>query len=344
MENKNYKNKIKVAVIGVGNMGRYHARVYSQLKETCLVAVSDINEKRGKRVAKDFNCKYYKDYNEMLNKEEIDAVSIAVPTKLHKKVALDVIGFKKHLLVEKPIASTVKEAKKIIRAAKLARVKLAVGHIERFNPAVQKLKEIIQKGKLGKLVSIIIKRVGVSPPQVQDTNVIIDLAIHDIDILNYLINQQPTAIFATGRKVLRNGQDDSAEILVSYNDISGFIQANWITPVKIRTLAVTGSEGHAELNYITQRLEFYQSKYKKIVDDFGEFVKFGEPFKRKIKIPKKEPLFCELESFIKCIREDKVPEVTGEDGLKALMVAEKAIESLKYNTVIKVGKLNIDIY
>ena len=333
--------KLGVAVIGVGNMGRHHARVYFALKETDLIAVSDINEKTGKKIAKEFRCKYYKDYKEMLRREKnIEAVSIAVPTKAHKKVALEVIKFKKHLLIEKPIASNSQEAKEIIKAAKKAKVKLTVGHIERFNPAVQKLKEIIQKGVLGKVTSIIARRVGVFPPQGTDSNVIIDLAVHDIDIFNYLLFHQPTEVFALGRKVLTNHQEDSAEIFLSYNGISGFIQVNWITPVKIRTLSVTGSKGYAEMNYITQKLELYKSKYKKRIETFGEIVKFSKLIKKEIKVNKKEPLLCELESFIKCIKKDKEPEVTGEDGLRALIIAEKAIESLTNNKVIKISKVS----
>lgn len=331
-------SKLNVAVIGVGNMGQHHTRIYSVLKGVNLVAVSDIDEKTGKKIAKNFRCKYFKDYNEMLSKENnIDVISIAVPTKLHKKVSLDVIKFKKHLLIEKPIASTTKEAEIIIKAAKENKVKLTVGHIERFNPAVQEFKKIIKRGDLGEIISIIAKRVGIFPPQIKDSNVIIDLAVHDIDILNYLLSQQPFKIFTQGRKALTNQREDSAEIFLFYNKISGFIQVNWITPVKIRTLAITGSKGYAELNYITQKLEFYQSRYKKSVDNFGEFViKFGEPVKKEIKINKKEPLLCEIESFLECIKKDKTPLVTGEDGLKSLMIAEKALKSLKDNKVIKI--------
>jgi len=337
MKKENKAKLINVAVVGVGNMGRHHARVYSLLENANLVAVSDIDERIGKKIARKYEIKFYKNYKEMLNKENIDTVSIAVPTKFHSEIALEVMKFKKHLLVEKPIASNISEAKKIIKAAKKARVKLAIGHIERFNPAVQKLKEIIKGGNLGKVISIIVRRVGIFSPQIRDTNVITDLAVHDIDILSYLLNQQPTEVFAKGRETLINQREDSAEIFLSYNDISGFIQVNWITPVKIRILSVTGSKGYAELNYITQKIEFYQSKYKKMVDNFGEFViKFGQPTKKEIKINKREPLFCELESFIECVRQNKEPLVTGEDGLRALIVAEKAIESLKYNKIIKI--------
>jgi UDP-N-acetylglucosamine 3-dehydrogenase len=331
------KEKLKVAVIGVGNMGKHHVRCYSNMRDVKLVAISDINEEVGNNVAASYNCRYYKNYYDMLKKEDINAVSIAVPTKLHKKVALDVIKFKKHILIEKPIASTVKEAKRIIEEAKLVGVKLMVGHIERFNPAVQKLKKIIKNNLLGEIVSIVAKRVGMFPPQIKDTNVIIDLAVHDIDVFNFLLEKQPVEVFSKGRPALTNNREDSAEIFISYGKTSCFIQVNWITPIKIRTLSVTGSKGYAELNYITQKLELYQSRYTKNVDNFGEFViKFGEPVKKEIKINKKEPLMIELKSFVKCIKENTNPPVTGEDGLKALLIAEKAILSSKLNKVIEI--------
>lgn len=333
------KNKeiINIAVIGVGNMGRNHVRTYSSIKNVNLVSVSDINGRTGRKIAEEFKCKYYKDYNLMLKRENIDAVSLVLPTLAHRKAALDIIKFKKHLLIEKPIASSVKDAKEIIKAAAKAKIKLTVGHVERFNPAVQELKKIVDKKIIGETISIIAKRVGMFPPQIKDTNVIIDLAVHDIDVFNYLLEQQPSDIFVKGRKTLTNQREDSAEIFLSYNGISGFIQANWITPVKIRTLSITGSKGYAELNYITQKLEFYQSRYKKNVDSFGQFVvRFGEPVKKIIKIDKKEPLLCELESFVECIKYNKEPKITGEDGLKVLMVAEKSIESLKNNKVIRI--------
>ncbi len=331
------KEKLKVAVIGVGNMGKHHVRCYSNIRDVELVAISDINEEIGKSVAARYNCRYYKNYYDMLKKEDINAVSISVPTKLHKKVALDVIKFKKHVLIEKPIASTVKEAKIIIEEAKLAGVKLMVGHIERFNPAVQKLKKIIKNNLLGEIVSIVAKRVGMFPPQIKDNNVIIDLAVHDIDVFNFLLEKQAIEVFSKGRPALTNNREDSAEIFIYYGKTSGFIQVNWITPIKIRTLSVTGTKGYAELNYITQKLELYQSRYTKNIDNFGEFViKFGEPVKKEIKINKKEPLMIELKSFVKCIKENTNPPATKEDGLKALLIAEKAILSSKLNKVIKI--------
>jgi len=326
-------HKIKTAVIGVGNMGVYHTRVYSQLNNTDLIAVADTNETVGIKIAQKFNCRYYKDYNKLLKEENIDAVSIAVPSKLHKRVALDVIGHGKHLLIEKPIAINSRDAKEIIIMAQKRKVILMIGHIERFNPAVQKLKEMIKAGNLGSIISIIARRVGISAPQINDSNIMIDLAIHDIDILNYLLNGHATEVFVKGRTVLTSQKNDSIEMMLSYDKVIGFIQADWITPIKIRNLSVTGSNGYIELNYITQTLNLYQSKYIRRLDGF---IKFGEPITERIKIQKKEPLLCELKAFMRCIIEKTQPLTTGEDGLKALIIAEKALKSLEYNKIIKI--------
>jgi len=324
---------LKAAVIGVGNMGKHHARLYSQLPGSKLVAVSDVNEDVGKEMALQFSCKYYKDYKEMLAKERIDVVSIVVPTKLHKDVAMACMNAKKHVLVEKPIADNVADAKEMIESAKKNKVKLAVGHIERFNPAVQKLKELVDEGKLGKITSLMAKRVGLFPPQIKDANVVIDLATHDIDVFSYILGKEPTRIYASAGHALINKREDYAEIFLGYNGTNGMIQVNWITPVKIRNLSVTGTKGYAELNYITQELTLYESKYERKFGDFGDFVvKFGEPTKIDVAIKKGEPLKLELESFLRAVHEDKEPLVNGDVGLRTLEIALKAIEKSKEQT------------
>jgi len=318
---------MRVAVIGVGNMGKHHARVYSRLKNAKLVAVSDIDEKK-RKIAKRFGCKFYKNYRQMLEKENIDAVSVAVPTKFHKEVALECIKRGKNILVEKPISDTVEDAKQIVAAARKKRVKLTVGHTERFNPAVQKLREMIKRGELGRVTTIVARRVGVFPPQIKDASVIIDIGVHDIDVLNYLLGKKPKKIFARSGKALSRNRDDYADILLKYDGANAFIQVNWITPVKIRNLAVTGTKGYAELNYITQELVFYRSNYR-VIDDFSDVIKFGTPEIVKIKVEKSEPLKLELDSFIDCVSKNKRPVVSGEDGLNALETALKAIRACK---------------
>ena len=266
----------------------------------------------------------------MLTKESLEAVSIAVPNFLHKEVALACIARGLNILVEKPIAATIADAQEIINKAKERGVILQVGHIERFNPAVQKLKEIIQQGKLGEISSIIARRVGTVPVQVRDANVIVDLAVHDIDIINYLYESFPEEINGNLGKSIIEKREDYADIFLKYGKRSAFIQVNWLTPIKIRNLSVTGSKGYAELNYITQELVFYESNYtKEIVDEYGDYViKFGLPNKIQIGIENTEPLFLELNSFVYCVKNKVAPLVTGEMGLNALKIA---LEVMKKN-------------
>ncbi|MCX6814199.1 MAG: Gfo/Idh/MocA family oxidoreductase [Candidatus Aenigmarchaeota archaeon] len=317
---------IKVGVIGVGNMGKHHARVYSKLKGCRLVGVCDIDEGQGKKIAEQYGCAYYKNYKEML-KQDIDAISIAVPTVFHREVALACINAGKHILVEKPIADTIESAREIINAAKKMRVKVAVGHVERFNPGVQRLKSMMKKGELGTITTILARRVGVFPPQIKDANVIIDLAVHDIDILNYLLGKTPTRIHAEAGKALINRREDYADILLKYDGINAFIQVNWITPIKIRSLAITGTKGYAELNYVTQEFMLYKSKYERNFETFEDVIKFAEPEIVKVRLRKSEPLKEELKNFISCIKLNKKPLVSGEDGLKALELAMEIVKS-----------------
>ncbi|MEK6937233.1 MAG: Gfo/Idh/MocA family oxidoreductase [Nanoarchaeota archaeon] len=310
---------MRVGVIGVGNMGSNHARIYSEIAN--LVCVSDVNEELGKKVSEKFRCSFYKDYKEMIAKEKLDAVSIVVPTSFHKNVALDVIDKGIPFLLEKPIAENNENAVEIIRKAREKNVKFMVGHIERFNPAVIKLKEVLDNFELGEINSIMCRRVGVIPPKVKDTNVIIDLAVHDIDIFNYLLGKKPSKLLGfLGNSLIENG--DYADLLLRYGNTNAFIQVNWVTPIKIRLLNVTGSRGYAELNYITQELDVYKSNYAKDFDDFGDFViKFGKPTKVNIEIKKEEPLKVELAAFLDCVKNGKEFPVKGEDALDALKIA-----------------------
>lgn len=331
---KEENEKIKVGVIGLVDLGQHHARVYSQLEEVNLIAVADLNEKKGRKVAQRYGCKYYRDYNLMLDKEDIEALSIDVAVRLHKKVALDVISRKKHLLIEEPLALNTQEAGEIVREAKRAGVKLMVAHIERFNPAVQKLREVIEKGELGKITSIIVRRVGIFPPhpRVYD-DVIVGLAIHDIDVLNYLLEErQPVKVFVRGRKILKDTKgEDSADIFLAYDKINCFLQVNWVTPGKIREISVTGLKAYARLNCLGQELAIYKARSQKEIKNFQEFVKLGQPLKKAIAIEKQEPLFNEIKSFIDCLRQGQEPLVAGKQGLEALIIVEKIRKSLNNN-------------
>lgn len=320
---------IKIAVIGVGSMGAHHARVYAELKDAKLVAVVDTDKTTAESVGKKYSCNHYTDYKEMLKKESIDAVSVVVPTKFHWAIASEVLKQKKHVLVEKPIASTIEEANTLLTLAKKNSVHLMVGHIERFNPAVHKLKELIKEKKLGDITSIAAIRVGLFPPRVQDANIVIDVSIHDIDILNYLVGEVPKNVFATGGKALTSSREDYVNLLLQYSRASGVVQSNWLTPIKIRTLSVTGTKGYAELNYISQELVHYESHFKKANGDFDSFLLSTQPTKVVVDIPKDEPLKRELAHFVDIITKNVEPIMKPEEAVAALSIALDATKKLR---------------
>lgn len=314
--------KLRTAVIGVGAMGKNHARIYAHHPNSELVAISDIDKENGKKIAKSFDVNFYKDYKQMLDREKIDALSVCVPTNHHREVSIDVMNKNVHVLLEKPIAENVEDSQQIIKSAKKANVKLLIGHIERFNPAVNELKRLVTKNKLGNICSIIARRVGFFPPQINNTNIVIDVSVHDIDIIRYLMGGDPDEVYSAGGKSLKKNMRDHAVALLRYGVANAVIQFNWITPIKIRNLSVTGTKGYAELNYITQELVVYKANYKPTYDGFGDFLfKFGKLKKMDIPVKNKEPLMEEISHFIDCVQNDKIPLVTGEDALAALKIA-----------------------
>lgn len=316
-------NKLRCAVIGVGNMGANHARVYFELPESRLVAVSDVNKKIGNAAAQKFSTHYYEDYLEMLEKEKIDLVSICVPTVLHYIVAQECANQKINILLEKPIAINLDYAEKILNLAQKQKIKFLVGHIERFNPAITKVKEIIDKGELGEVINIIARRVGGLPPQIRDANIAVDLAIHDIDIANYLLGANPQKIIVNKQKNHLEKREDSVEFFLKYKKASAFIQSNWITPIKIRKLNITGSDGYLEMDYISQSIKFYKSNYQKFketTDVFADYVlKFSDPDQINIIPQKKEPLKEEILYIINAIL--KNTQINSSFALDALKIA-----------------------
>ncbi|RLF97694.1 gfo/Idh/MocA family oxidoreductase [Thermococci archaeon] len=308
---------MRVGVIGIGSMGKNHLRVYSEMNQE-IVGISDINIEKGNFLAKKYNTKFFRDYRELL-KKDLDAVSIAVPTTLHKKVALDCMEKGINILIEKPIADTLRNALEIKAKAEKEDLKVMVGHIERFNPAIEKIKEMTGAGEMGELVSISAKRVGPYNPRIRDVGIIIDLGVHDIDIISYLYKDKVEYVYASAGSVIHNFEDHASILLKFRNGHAGLIETNWLTPFKIRTLTMVGDRGIASIDYLVPSLKLYNEKEEKY-----------------IRIEKKEPLKSELEHFIECIKKNKEPIVSIEDGKNALKIALSAIESYKKNKIIKI--------
>lgn len=320
--------KLRVVVVGAGNMGRNHVRTYSNMEDDVeLLALADINPD-SKHLANEYGIQHYTDYKKMFDELKPDAVSIVVPTPLHFTFGMEAMERGIHCLVEKPIASTPDEGDKLIAAAKKHGVIFTVGHIEHYNPMIQRLKSLIDRKEIGEVTSIVVKRVGGFPAVEPKTDVIIDLAVHDIGIMGHLLGSEPKQVFGHGSKTLHSKHYDSAEILLDFGDASGFIQANWITPVKIRTIAVTGSDGYVEGNYITQELTYYKHNMKKVRDSFKDFVqKLGEPEKKFIAETPQEPLANELKAFVRAIRTGDAGRLV--DPLLARRALDVALRALK---------------
>jgi UDP-N-acetylglucosamine 3-dehydrogenase len=309
---------MRVGVIGAGAMGENHIRTYSQIPGVELVGIADIDGNRINMLSKKYATQGFTDYKELL-KQDLDAVSIVVPTMLHEKVALDVIASDTNLLVEKPIASSVKSAGDMLAAASAKDLKLMVGHIERFNPAVIKMKEIIQKNGLGKVVSVSARRVGPYNPRIRDVGVIMDIGVHDMDIISYLYNDMATEVYAVAGKEIHSFEDHASILLRFGGDRAGVVETNWLTPHKTRNFTVIGTEGVGYGDYMEQKVYIHEKDW--IME---------------AKIDKKEPLRNELEHFINACRNGTELMCSGEDGLNALELAMAAIESYTTKSPVKI--------
>ncbi|HTY90750.1 MAG TPA: UDP-N-acetylglucosamine 3-dehydrogenase [Methanocella sp.] len=309
---------MKVGVIGAGAMGQNHIRTYCQIQGVELAGIADVDKTRVEALSKQYGTQGFTDYREML-KLGLDAVSVVVPTTLHRRVALDVISSGTNLLVEKPISDTVENARAIVDAARLEGLKLMVGHIERFNPAVIKMKSLIDSMELGKVVSINTRRVGPYNPRIRDVGVILDIGVHDIDIISYLYNSSPQEVYAIAGNDIHS-QEDHASILLRFaGNRAGVVETNWLTPHKTRTFTVIGTEAVGYGDYMEQKIFIHDKEWVK-----------------EAKVEKKEPLRNELEHFMNCCKNGHEPSASGEDGIMALMAALASIESYKSSTVMKI--------
>lgn len=313
------RRKLRAALIGAGVMGKNHARVYNVLPSTELVAVADIDVLALEQVVQEYSVHGYESYVDMLAQEHPDIVSIVVPTRLHRQVTIDALESGSNVLVEKPIASTIAEAEDMINVARRSGLKLMVGHIERFNPAVVTLKSALDKDEV---ISINITRVGPLPPRVKDVGVIIDLGSHDIDLIHFLSDTEFEEVHAVSSISKARHEDTALLIFRMRNGILAQITTNWLTPYKAREIVVWTRKRQFHANLMTQQLTEY-SNYDLVSGAFQ--VKHWS-------VPHAEPLQLELAAFAEAIVTGSPPPVTGEDGLAALTVAHQCLDSTSHST------------
>lgn len=319
--------KLRAAVIGLGSMGANHARVLADLGGVELVAVADADEGRLARIAQS-GVTTYTAYDQLLAEARPDMVCVVVPTTLHRKVALDCFAAGAHVLVEKPIAASLPEARELADAAARAGRVLAVGHIERFNPAIQELKRRLDDGQGGRILQVRARRVGPFPHRIRDVGVIHDLAPHDIDVLRFLLGDEVERVYAHATSHIATDHEDLfAGMLHFRSGVLGILEINWLTPTKERSVSVLCERGLFVANYATQTLEFYEN--------FAATAREGSPASvtegpmTRYAVVNREPLRVELEAFRDAILAGGPAAVGAIDGIAALAVAEALVESAR---------------
>ena len=322
---------MKLLLCGLGNMGSNHLRVLGELKDLGrLAAVVEPNAARARAVAASHKVHAFGCVRDALKESSFDAAVVATATASHDEVAMPLLEMGIPLLVEKPLARNTRRAEKLMKASEKRGVPLMVGHVERFNPAVVATKQLIRSGTLGEIISINVRRVGGTPRDVLGAgDVLVDLAVHDIDIVSWVLGDVPRfagALGHRGKKVI-----DSASLLFQCKGAAVDLHMNWVTPVKIRSMAVTGSKGYLEANLMTQQVfvsrkdPLLTSRKQQRVNFFEAYASsFSAPNRTEIGITRQEPLKAELTAFLQAVATDRKMPVTAEEGYRALVLAEEA--------------------
>ncbi len=301
---------MRVGVVGVGVMGSNHARVFAGLPGAELVGVADPDKKQTDFVARTLECDAFAGVDELLE-AKVDAVTIAAPTHLHHEIALKCISRGVHVMVEKPIASSVEEGREIIAAAEKAGVTLMVGHVERFNPAVEAVKEAIRGEEI---LSIAITRVGPFPPRMSNVGVVIDLAVHDIDLIRWFTDSEIVEVQPQLSSAVAEREDIALLQFRTASGVLAHINTNWLTPFKARNVTVATRGKYVMGDLLTRQ----------VTECFG-FQPDGSYSMRHLSVGHAEPLRSELLAFLRAVRSGTPPAVTGEEGVASLEIASQCL-------------------
>lgn len=310
-------NPIRVGVIGVGHLGKHHARILAELSGVQLVSVVDKNEAAASEIAGKFSVPFFTDFRQLEGK--VDAVTVVVPTSIHHEVAKFFLERNVHTFIEKPITKTLDEANNLVKLAGEKQLTLQVGHVERFNAAILKLQSLTETPRF-----IECQRMGPFSKRVQDVGVVQDLMIHDIDIVLSIVRSPIKRIDAVGIPVLSDNEDIANAHIVFDNGCIANLTASRVTDEVIRKLRVFEMDKYCSLDYANQAITLRRKSNleEKII-------------KEELEVHKVEPLRLELEHFIRCIREHKKPLVTIEDGKNALEVALEILAQIE-SSMIKI--------
>ncbi|MBI4455865.1 MAG: Gfo/Idh/MocA family oxidoreductase [Acidobacteria bacterium] len=305
---------ISIAVVGVGALGEHHARHLAALSGTRLVGVVDLLEDRASRVARALGVPALTDYRLVMDR--VEAVSLVVPTKQHCEITVDLLRHGIHVLVEKPIADSLREADRMMEAAAKSGAILQIGHSERFNPALRAVQPYVKDPRFFEA-----HRLGVFVPRSLDIDVVLDLMIHDLDIIGWFVKSPLESVQAVGIPILTSNIDIANARLEFENGCVANVTASRVSNEKVRKLRFFQEHDYASVDFSDQRVSFYS-----LVQQDGR----REIIDRKLPVVRDEPLRVELEAFINTIRTDSLPECGGEQGRAALKLAKKILTAMKY--------------
>jgi predicted dehydrogenase len=308
---------LKVAVIGVGHLGRHHARLLASTDGVELTAIVDINAERAHGVAREFGSRAHADFREVIGK--VEAATIAAPTEVHASIAEPLLASGVHVLVEKPMTTDTAEADRLIALAADRNVTFAVGHSERFNPAVAQARPFIRDPRF-----IEVHRLGAFPDRSLDIDVVFDLMIHDLDIVLAIVESEVTAVEAVGVPVLTPRVDIANVRLRFANGCIANLTASRISRDRVRKIRFFQRDSYVSIDYAAQEVEMYR-----LVPKAGQMpaIEGG-----KVAVPREEPLKRELDDFVDAIRQRRSPTVTGSQGRAALALAERVVERMEMTT------------
>jgi len=311
--------KVKTAVIGVGCLGQHHVRILKHHPNSRLEFVVDIDEKRARKIAKANKTSYLTDFNVLIGK--VDAVVVSVPTPYHYQITKLLLKSNIHCLVEKPFTLNLEEAEELIEIAKIRNLILQVGHVERFNPAIIAAMPFINNPKF-----IEVNRLGPYDPRANHIGVVLDLMIHDLDILFFLIKDKVIFFEAHGARVLSSNEDIAKVRLKYSNSCVADVSASRISMEKYRRIRIFQPDSYISIDYAKKDLKIYKKKdpEKKITSLFDIEIK-----KPKL-LRSNEPLFYELDNFLTSIIYGKKPSVTGEHGRDAVELALNILKNMTF--------------
>ena len=330
---------LRLGLAGLGSMGRNHLRVISNHSETTLAAVSDPDASVLQAAVSQTGARGFADPLAMIEEAELDGVVLAAPTTAHRALALAAIERGLAVMVEKPLAATVEDGLAIVTAARKRGVRVQVGHVERYNPAVMEMGRLLREGWLSTIYAITSRRAGPFPARIRDVGVTVDLGTHDVDMLCWIANERPVRVYAETAQRLHATHEDLTFGLMHFpSGATGFMDVDWLTPAKRRSLVTVGEEGMFELDYLTQKLTFTRSDVDRPQMIRGYATTFTGDV-AEIPIANIEPLRAELDEFVRVLRTGERPYVDAEDGLWAVAIANALLTAASEHRPIDLSDL-----